>query len=75
MGLGASKQLKIPPGGGFGRGVKFLIYFWEGGGGGGPSNLETALAIPLTLIYTDAPLVTLRVPSIVQALLGLRALV
>ena len=29
-----SKQLKIPPGVGLGGGVKFLIYFWEVGGGG-----------------------------------------
>ena len=41
-------QLKIPPGGGFGR--KFLIYFWRGGGGG-PGNLETPLSTPLSIGY------------------------
>ena len=36
---GVSKQLKIPPGVGLRGGVKFLIYFVEGGGGGGqPGN-------------------------------------
>ena len=33
-GGGGSKQLKIPPGGGFGRGCKIsYIFFWRGGGG------------------------------------------
>ena len=34
-GGGGGKQLKIPPGVGLGGGVKFLIYFLEGGGGAG----------------------------------------
>ena len=50
-GGGGSKQLQIPRRVGSGRGVKFLIYFWEGGGGSGqPGNLETPLATPLTLL-------------------------
>ena len=45
MGGGGSKQLKIPPGGGFRRGCKISYLFLEGGGG--PGNLETPLATPL----------------------------
>ena len=41
-----SKQLKIPPGGGFGKGCK-ISYIFFGGGGGGPGNLETSLTTPL----------------------------
>ena len=47
---GGSKQPKIPPGGGFGRGrggVQFLYIFLEGGGD--PSNLEPPLATPLPI--------------------------
>ena len=32
---GGSKQLKIPPGGGFGRGCNISYIFFGGGGGGG----------------------------------------
>ena len=40
---GGSKQLKIPPGGGFGRGCKIAyICFWRGAG-----NLQTPRATPL----------------------------
>ena len=45
LGGGAPSSLKFLPGVGLGGGVKFLIYFWEGGGG--PGNLETPLATPL----------------------------
>ena len=47
-GGGCSKQLKISPGGGFWRGVKFLIYKKKklGGGVGQPGN-PSALAAPL----------------------------
>ena len=31
--VGGSKQLKIPPGGGFGRGCKISDIFFGGGGG------------------------------------------
>ena len=34
-GGGGSKQLKIPPGGGFGKGCKISYIFFGGGGGGG----------------------------------------
>ena len=51
-GGGGSKQLKIPPGGGFGRGCNIsYIFFLEVGGGGGPGNLETPLATPFWSIY------------------------
>ena len=33
-----SKLLKIAPGGGFGKGCTFYIYFWEGEGPGQPGN-------------------------------------
>ena len=42
-----ASSLKFLPGVGLGRGVKFLIYFLEGGGG--PGDLETPLATPLTM--------------------------
>ena len=42
-----SMQLKIPPGGGFGRGCKNSYIFI--GGGGGPGNLEIPLATPLNM--------------------------
>ena len=42
-GGGGFKQLKIPPGGGFGKECK-VSYILFGGGGGGPGNLETPLA-------------------------------
>ena len=48
LGGGGPSSLKFLPGVGLGRGVKFLIYFLEGGGGGGgPGNLETPLATDL----------------------------
>ena len=48
-GGGGSKQLKIPSGGGIGRGCKiFLIYFLEGGGGcGQPRNPSGYMYAPL----------------------------
>ena len=50
---GGSKQLKIPPGGGFGSGCKMsYIFFWRGGvGGGGPGNLEPPLGTPLEYFF------------------------
>ena len=42
-GWGVPRSLKFLPEVGLGRGVKFLIYFWEGGGG----KLVTPLATPL----------------------------
>ena len=42
---GGSKQLKIPPRGGFGRGCKISYIFLRGGGS--PHNLETLLGTPL----------------------------
>ena len=47
-GLGG-KQLKIPPGVGLGGGVKDTI-LERMGGGGGPGNLETPLATPLSTL-------------------------
>ena len=46
MGGGGPSSLKFLPGMRLGGGVKFLIYFWRGGGGV-PGNLETPLATPL----------------------------
>ena len=49
-GGGGSKQLKIPPGGRFGRGCQISYIFFGGGGGGGGvflGNLETPMATPL----------------------------
>ena len=50
---GGSKQLKIPHGGGFGKGCKISYIFFGGGGGGGggAGNLETPLATPLMYLY------------------------
>ena len=48
-GGGGSKRLKFLPGVGLGGGVKFVIYFL-GGRGGGPGNLETPLATPLVRV-------------------------
>ena len=45
-GGGGSKQLKIPPGGRFGRGCK-ISYIFFGRGGVFLGNLETPLATPL----------------------------
>ena len=47
---GFPSSLKFLPGVVLGGGVKFLMYFLEGGGGG-PGNLETPLATPLPLAH------------------------
>ena len=57
-GGGGSKQLKIPPGVGLGRGVKFLIYFLEvggGGGGGGRPTWKSLWLHPCTPIPSIVP--------------------
>ena len=53
MGEGVPSNLKFLPGVGLGRGVKFLMYLLERGGG--PGNLETPLATPLQLVGLAVP--------------------
>ena len=43
-----SKQLKIPPGGGFGKGCKISYIFFGGGGGGVRANWKPLWLHPYT---------------------------
>ena len=43
LGGGGSKQLKLPPGGGFGKGCKISYIFFRGGGGGGVRATGTVI--------------------------------
>ena len=53
-GVGGSKQLKIPPGGGFGKGCKISYIFFGGGGGGGSGQPGNPSGYTLDVYYTTA---------------------